>query len=274
MTTATRASMKLLSVVVLFVFFILWWGSLQLRASSDDARQLFAACYGVVALWGGMWGLRSSNKWGGLKSVFGKAIFLLACGLFAQEFGQLAYSYYIYARHIDVPYPSIGDIGYASSVGFYIAGAVLLARTAGVKLGLKTFANKLQAVLIPTALVAFSYILFLRNYTFDFSAPLTIFLDFGYPLGQALYVSIAILTFSLSRKVLGGVMRPRILLLLAGFVLQYLADFVFLYQNSQNLWQVGRINDAMYLVSYTIMAFSLIELGVIADTMRGGSSKK
>jgi len=36
----------------------------------------------------------NSRKWGGLRSVMGKAILMFSLGLVAQEFGQLSYAFY------------------------------------------------------------------------------------------------------------------------------------------------------------------------------------
>ncbi len=111
-------------------------------------------------------------------------------------------------------------------------------------------------------LLAYSYWVFLKGYEFDWSAPLKIFLEFGYPLGQAIYVSLAILTLFLTRGVLGGVMKNRVLFVLFALLMQYLADYTFLYQASQETWAAGGINDYMYLASYFIMALALLQFRI------------
>jgi hypothetical protein len=91
--------------------------------------------------------------------------------------------------------------------------------------------------------------------------PFKVVLDFGYPLGQAIYVSIAMLTLIISRKALGGIMREPMAFLLIALVVQYLSDFMFLYQVSNEQWYVGGLNDYMYLISYFLMTLGLIQLG-------------
>jgi len=61
---------------------------------------------------------------------------------------------------------------------------------------------------------------------------LVVFLDFGYPLGQAVYVSLALVVLLSLGKFLGGVMKRPVLLLLLAFILQYAADFNFLYSHT------------------------------------------
>lgn len=249
-----------LLTAVFFLLMSVWWLIVQQSGFTDNDRQIFSAAYGVMALWGALWGIKTSAAWGGTKSLFGKAILMFALGLFAQEFGQLAYSFYANILHVEIPYPSIGDIGYFGSIPLYAYGAYLLAQTSGIKFAIQSGFDKVKIIFFPVALLVISYTLFLRGYEFDWTNPLVIFFDFGYPLGQAIYISIAILTYVMCRRVLGGVMRSRVLLILAAFLLQYAADFMFLYQNSNGTWEGGRLNDYMYLVSYTAMTIALLEL--------------
>jgi hypothetical protein len=189
-------------------------------------------------------------------------------GLLLQVFGQSVYSYYNLFAQIQAPYPSLGDVGFFGSIFAYLYGIILVARVAGVKVSLTSYANKIQAVLIPLAMLTLSYIVFLQNYQFTETSSLATFLDFVYPLGQALYVSVAILTLILSRKVLGGIMREPILFLVFALVIQYCSDSNFLYQAGNNSWYVGGYGDYMYLVSYLFMTLALIYVGQVFDRIR------
>lgn len=267
---------KLLTIVIpaFFLLLTVWW--LWLRFVINDTEniqnQTFAAVYGVMALSGGLIGLYVAKKWGGLKSVLGKSLVFFSLGLFMQEFGQLAYSYYIYFLKQDIPYPSIGDIGYFGSIPLYICGAILLARASGASFSMKSFAGKIQAFIIPLILLVVSYYMFLRGYEFDWSQPMTVFLDFGYPLGQAVYISIALLAFLFSRKLLGGVLRSKILLVLFALSIQYAADFTFLYQTHHETWSAGGINDYMYLVSYFVMTLALLGFANLYEKLQASST--
>jgi len=115
--------------------------------------------------------------------------------------------------------------------------------------------------MIPVVILIGSYLFFLKGYEFDWLNPVKIFLDFGYPLGQAIYVSIAILTLLLSRNLLGGVMKKPIFYLIFALIFQYLSDFFFLYQSNIGVWYVGNINDYLYFVSYSIMTMAIIYMG-------------
>ena len=214
-----------IALVFFFMYTALWLYLQYLHKTDSTLYHFFGITYCFMALWGGIWGMFIAHKWGGQKSIMGKSLIFFSFGLFAQTYGQITYSLYAIILKIELPYPSIGDIGFFGSIPLYIIGMLYLAQAAGVSISLRSFRNKLQAVLLPLLLLGFSYYIFLRNYQVDLSQPLVVFLDFGYPLGQSIYISIALLTFILLKGLLGGRMKNRILFILFALVLQYLSDF-------------------------------------------------
>ena len=102
--------------------------------------------------------------------------------------------------------------------------------------------------------------MFLQKYEFDWGQPLKIFLDFGYPFGQAIYVSLALLTYTLSKSVLGGIMKKKILFILFAFLMQYVADYNFLFQSSRGTWANGGYGDFLYFLAYFLMTLGLLNL--------------
>ena len=184
-----------------------------------------------------------------------------------QALGQSVFSFYNLFLHVDIPYPSFADIGFFLSIPAYIYGVILLGAASGVSY-FKSFRHKIFVILIPVTMAFFSYHFFLRGYVFDWSAPLKIFLDFGYPFGQALYISLAVVVYIFSLKFLGGVLRRSILLILTALVIQYVADYNFLYQAINQSWVNGAYGDYIYAVSYFSMAFGLISLGSMFEKIR------
>lgn len=259
-----------ITTFLIFAAFSIWWVILQFTSSpNDNVREWFSGTYGVMSLFGALAGWQVAKRWGGYKSYVGRAILMFAFGLLAQEFGQITYSLYTLLFHIEVPYPSVGDVGYFGSIFFYIYGTWLLGKAVGANISLKSYGNKLQAIIIPLAILAGSYTFFLRSYTADWSHPLTALLDFGYPLGQAFYLSLGILVLILSRKYLGGIMRPVILFLLFGLILQYAADFTFLYKSNNGTWTTGGLNDYQYLIAYFVMTLALIRFRDVMKRITG-----
>lgn len=258
--------------LLIFVGFSLWWVYINIITQRNgfqyDYFGDFGDLYGLMALWGAICGIFISFKWGGMKSLMGRAILFFSLGLFLQEFGQITYSIYYDFITREVPYPSLGDLGFFGSIPFYILGIFFLAKASGVKLGLQSVANKIQAVVIPLVMLVIGYWLFLRGYEFDWNNPIKTILDFGYPLGQAIYVSLALLTYLLSRKVLGGIMRNNILFILFAFCIQFLADYNFLYQNSKGTWINSGYGDYLYLLAYFLMTFGLLQLKTVLSKLQ------
>ena len=197
-----RIEWQKIVAILIFAFFAAYWVFFQiyLTGSYENHHQIytFSAVYGVLAVWGAICGIAISLKWGGFKSSLGRFVYFIAFGLFVEEFGQLAFTSYNLFLKVQVPYPSIADIGFFGLIPLYILAVVSLSHTVGLKFSLKSIGAKLQLIIIPIVMLVISYALFLQDYTFDFSNPIKIFLDFGYPLGHAIYISITILILSLN----------------------------------------------------------------------------
>lgn len=249
-------------VTIFFIGLTIWWVTIFARGLTEgNENNLFTVVYPILSLLGGIAGWVFAKKWGGFKSTLGSSIGMFALGLLAQFVGQVMYSYYIYIKGIEIPYPSVGDISFFSSIIFYLIGVILLSKVSGLKMSVKSMRGKLQAFLIPLGILLISYLVFLKGYAPDWSNKMVIFLDFGYPIGQAVYVSIAILALLISKDILGGMMRKPIMLLVAALILQYIADFNFSYQVSRDAWYVGGFNDYLYCAAYFFMTISLFSIG-------------
>ena len=246
-----------IAIYIALIGFWLWINISGLR--EGDMNNLYGALYPIIALFGGLYGLFVvSKKWGGLKSRVGKGTFFLSLGLLAEVFGQWSWSYFTIIQQIEVPYPSIADIGYFAIVPFYGYAIYNFAIASGVKINLRNFQGKLQAILIPILMILIAYFLFLKDVQIDTSNLLRTFLDFGYPGFEAIAVSMGLLTYSLSRKVLGGVMRPRVLYLVFALVAQYITDYTFLYRAGiETYYNAGPV-DLMYTTSFMIMFLGIM----------------
>ena len=270
---STRITISYAMPVFIFVAFSLSWVFLQAFDVTvvREARLIWSTTYQIMALYGVIVGILISYKWGGHRSILGKAILAFSVGLFLQCFGQGYSSYYVYRYAAESPsYPGIGDIGFFGSVLAYIYGVFLMYNVSGARFSLKGIQHKIWAFLVPALMLLFSYAFFLQNYTFDFTDNLKIFLDFGYPFGQALYVSIALLVLLSSRKFLGGLMKRPILFLISALIFQYISDFMFLYQANNGTFIVAGTNDYSYCVSYFLMTIGLVYLGNAFNKIKAG----
>ncbi|HZP55388.1 MAG TPA: hypothetical protein VFB03_01295 [Candidatus Saccharimonadales bacterium] len=250
-------------LAIIFLIYVIWWGSFQSVVEQQGTSvQRFGATYGVVCLIGATVGFLAAKKWGGFRTVIGRSIMFYALGLLAQEAGQIIYTYYIYGAKIQIPYPSWGDVAYFGSVLLYIYATILLAKAVGVKFSWQRKRYKLQALLVFGPILSGSYWVFLHGYQYNWHKPITVLLDFGYPMGQAIYISLAVTAYILSRRILGGVMRAGILIVILGLVIQYISDFTFLYQSSRGTWLTGKYNDLSYLIAYFVMSSAMIKFNL------------
>lgn len=248
-------------ILVLYTLLLFFWVWINLNGFKEGlVNNIFGFSYPIISLLGGLYGIFIVSKgWGGIKSVVGRSITFLSLGLFGEVLGQWVWSYYVLFRGLEIPYPSLADIGYFSIIPFYGYAMFNLARASGVKVNLKNYRGRIQAFLIPFLMVGIAYFLFLRNIEVDFSSPLKTFLDFGYPGFEAIAVSIGILTLSLSHGILGGRMKKKVLFLIFALICQYLTDYAFLYTVGTGTYFNGGIVDLMYATSLTIMVLGIIQ---------------
>lgn len=238
-----------------------WWVVLQIFwPDATFAKMIWGATYQLMSLVGGLWGLKIAFDWGGERSVVGRLLIAFGVGLLLQTFGQSVFSVYNLFLQYEIPYPSLADVGFFGSIIFCIYGAVMLANASGIRFSLKTIKSKPCAIAIPVIMIVVPYVLFLRGYDFAGAGIIQPLLDFGYPIGQAIYVSIALLTYLLTLKTLGGVMKHRVLFILLALIVQYLADFNFLYQATLGNWGVSGYGDLIYLVAYFLMTLGIIQM--------------
>jgi hypothetical protein len=246
--------------ITYYVFIFLWWLKIFFSGQTDGLENYwFNIIYGWIALIGGINGIYVAlKKWGGFSSIIGKGLILLSIGLLGEWFGNAVWGYANVILRVEVPYPGLADIGFFSIIPLYGFAMILFAKAAGIKLSLKTFSGQIQALIIPLAMVALSWALFIKDIPFDTSNPIRLFLDYGYPGGEAITVSIAILTYSLSVGVLGGKMRTRVLFIILALIAQYVTDYSFLYTAGIGTYYNASFVDLMYATSYTIMSLALI----------------
>jgi hypothetical protein len=257
--TLSKSDFPTIAIFCLFIFYVVWWTLMHIFVPSGDTLyDIFTDSYGIIAGVGGFLSYLVARKWGARKSLLGRSLVFLSIALFFQFLGQISYAIYHYIFFVDNPYPSFGEIFYFGSIPIYILGVSLIGRVSGAGISIKSLYNKIVVVVIPVIMVAFSYFLFLGDYSFGRSDPLVIFLDWGYPVGQAFFVSVALANYVLCKKVLGGIMRGKVLFLLGALISQYIADTVFLYRTYTDTWYAGGISDLLFVFSYTFMSFAIL----------------
>jgi len=256
---------------IVFAFFVCWWVSIQLnvRETNQESANLFVDSYYILALIGSIVGLVSAQVWGGKTSVVGKSLLLYSIGLLLQFLGQLSYTIIYRTSGIENAYPSFGELFYIFSVPCYIIATLYMAKASGIRVTTKNMYGKTIAVIIPVAMISLSYIFFLGGYEAEQGLPkVGILLDYFYPVSQAIFVSLAILTVQLTRGVLGGIMRDKVIILMLALIFQYLADSFFIYRTRAGLWYPGGISDLLFLISYFLMIVAITRFVGIEKEIR------
>ena len=236
-------------ITSLFMLFTAWfvWNDELTTIGIPDVGHV----YGITALIGAIYGFKVSLRWKHLPNLV-NALRWLAIGLLCQFFGQVSYTYYTEMLNIYTPYPSFGDIGYFGGVLAYLAASIYLAKSYGLKL--KAIGHKEYSQFFGTLLVIYivAYILFFREYVVDFSHPVKLFLDFGYPGLQGIYVAIAFVTYLRAKTVQSTLSKKTVFFL---FVLawQFFCDYMFIYQAYYEIWQHNGLNDYFYFLSYVFV---------------------
>lgn len=251
-------------IFAFYIFLLIWWFRIYISNQTVGFENyLFGAVYPILALAGSINGLLVSRIYGGWSSIMGRGIIYLSLALLSQVFGQFIWTYYNIIATIEVPYPSIADAGYILVIPLNVLAMWSFAKASGVKLSLGKLSGKIQAILIPAVLFIIAYGLFLKDYEVNFAEPIKVFLDFAYPFGEAIYISLAMLTYLLCRNLLGGIMRQKILFFIFAFIVQFLTDYIFLYTVSRGLYYNAGVVDLMYATSFAVYSIALLNLKFI-----------
>jgi len=216
----------------------------------------------VLPILGGVFGLYRASEWGGLKSAVGRSLTFLSLGMIFWGGGMVIWNYYFFLGIEEVPYPSWADASFILSWPLWALGVISLSRATGVKFALRRVKGKLQIFLIPlTALAASYYMLIVvaRGGVLDLagSSGIKIFFDLFYPIGTAVILAMALTFFSLSREFLGGRYKAPIVVLIVGFMVNYLSDFTFSLTTTNETYFNGHFVDPLFTTAMFLLSLSL-----------------
>lgn len=258
-------------LIVVSLFFLVFWAVVNVFNPDELWQAYFSDTYGVIALFGGVFGLLVSRTWGYFKSQIGTSLTLLSLGLLCQFFGQVGYTLLYYAYGLENAYPAFCEVFFVLSVPLYIFGSYYVAKASGLHASLEKTTNKLIAMSTPVLVLAFSYLFFLRTYDFSSNPLINTIIEIYYPLGQSIFLSMSLVAFLTTRKYLGGIMRKPVLMILVALVLQYLADSMFIYETTHETWHDGSLSALVFVISYSLMAIALVNFQNLAKVIKSGS---
>jgi len=275
----TNASVFLIGFYIALLFF---WLSAGLFASGNSSINfltifngfqhnqqfgyIFAFVYAFIPLFGSLIGFRISRKWGFSKGTIGKAIFYLSLSLLCWAVAEFIWSYYNFVLHTAVPYPAWSDVGWVLCYPFWAIGTFYLSAPSGARIGLSKISGKLLLIIIPILISLFSWyvlVVLARGGAITSGGNfLTVFFDIAYPVGDVIILTLAFLIFGLSFKYWGGQIKWPVIIIIIGFLLEYIADFGFSYTTTVNTYYNGSWVDLVYATSLVLLSLGVSLLDV------------
>ena len=246
----------------IFVMFIFWAGMYASELKFAEVNKYWGIGINFIPLFGGVFGWFTAREWGGFKSAVGKGISLLSIGLISWSLGNWIWSYYNFFLNSEVPYPSLADAGYLLAVPFWMAGVFYMSKATGAKYALKKRLGQLFFIVLPIISFALSYYLLITVarggvVLTEGEGLIKLFFDLGYPLGDALIVTIALLIYGLSFRYLGGVFKWPVVITLSGFVVMFFADFAFSYETTLGTYYDGNPVNLLFISALFLMSFGI-----------------
>lgn len=267
----------ILVLVAMYVVFLAWFLKLRLNNQTEGIENLLTNFYGLIPLIGGLYGLLVARHWGGRHSAVGRAVVFLSLGLITWATGIAIWLFYNFILHVEIPYPSWADAAFIISWPLWSIGVIFLSMATGAKFGLRKVGGKIMLFMIPLVVIILSYyflVVVARGGEFELSTQfLQIFFDLAYPIGDIVILTLATLIYGLSFKYFGGKYRYAINLILAAFVLNYLADFTFSYTTTTETYYNGSLADILFATTMTVFSVGIALLDASALRRSGMSNQ-
>ncbi|MCJ7816732.1 MAG: hypothetical protein MUP55_02640 [Candidatus Aenigmarchaeota archaeon] len=185
------------------------------------------------------------------RSGLGKALFFISLGLLAWGAGILSYSYYNIIMQIEVPYPSLADIGFLGIIPLAAYGLFWLLKSIKITFDKKTI---LKVTALPLVSFLFTYWLFIQTKLAEDVSLIEKILNVAYPMGDVVFLSLTFVILSLIR---GGNLFKPIAIICAGFIIEAIADFSFSWTTATGTYYTGSFPDVLFA-----LAFFTIGLGM------------
>ena len=254
---------------IIFVYYLLiavYWAILYFQGIKEQpVNYYYQVAEGFIPIFGGIWGIMKAKKWGFLKSKVGSAIFYISLGTFSWGVGQMLWSvYYNIIQKVDIPYPSLADVGFIMAIPFWSLGIIFLSKATGAHISLKHLRGKIILFVIPILALILSYYLLIvvaRDGFIPFGEEsLKLLFDLGYPIGDLIILTFALVIYGLSFNYLGGRFKLPIICILLGFILMYLSDFSFSYTTTIETYYNGHWVDIMFPTVMTLLSIGVNNL--------------
>jgi hypothetical protein len=232
------AAVALVSVAYALNIRTVFFGQHAVTATDDIGEAVAAAIASAACVWAAS---RSRGK-----DRLGWALMSISAGLWAA--GEVVWSIYEVGMGVQVPYPSLADVGFLSAVPFAIAGIrAFWGEPRGTSARWRIW---FDGVIVALALTSTAWGFGLR--TVWESSSTTKALDLAYPVGDILIGTVLILAIRRATQHKG-----RMALLLAGVASYSIADSAFSYLTAQGAFgSVGNVIDTGWFAGFLLIALA------------------
>lgn len=244
---ATLASAAATVAVAMWILFQV--GGARVTAGVDDIGELVAALVAAIAC-----ALAASRR------RYQRAPWaLLAASSFAWAAGEAVWTYYDLVRGVSVPFPSMADAGYLSSVPLACAGLLLF--NGSPRGGSRRFQGLLDGCIIATTLLFASWATVLGPlYRMHHGGVVKQVLGLAYPMSDVVMATLVFVV--IMRTASGG--HTSLWLVMAGVIAFGLADSAFAYMTEVNSYGQGAVLDAGWVAGYLLIGLGA--MWAITDT--------
>jgi hypothetical protein len=240
-----------LTTVVFLLWMIVVIGGPRLTDGVDDIGELVAALAAVVACLFAAAHISSRPvPW-----VF------LGASAFSWAAGEAVWTYYDLIRGVQVPFPSLADVGFLTAVPLAVAGLLLFPSTP------RRAADRVQGILdgciIAGSMLFASWVTVLGPlYRTHHGSVLKQTLSLAYPASDVVMVSLVIILFARAGK--QG--RGSLVLVMAGLIAFAVADSAFSYLTEVNNYGIGSFLDTGWVAGYLLIGLGALRAVYMPST--------
>ena len=237
------AAVAVASVAYALIVHNVLFGQQAVTPLDDIGEAVAAALASAACAWAAS---RASGR-----DRLGWALMGISAGLWAA--GEVVWSIYEVGLQVQVPYPSLADVGFLLAVPFAIAGIrAFWSAPRGTSARWRVW---FDGVIVALALTSTAWGFGLRT-VYESGVPLaTKALDLAYPVSDILIGTVLILAIRRATDQQKG----RMALLLAGVASYSIADSAFAYLNAQGAFgAVGNVIDTGWFAGYLMIALAAI----------------
>jgi hypothetical protein len=240
----TAAMVAGLTTVVFLIWMIVVIGGPRLTDGVDDIGELIAALAAAAAC------LFAA---GHVSSRPARWVFLGASAL-SWAAGEAVWTYYDLIRGVEVPFPSLADVGFLTAVPLAVAGLLLFPSTP------RRAADRVQGILdgciIAGSMLFASWVTVLGPlYRAHHGSVLKQTLSLAYPASDVVMVSLVIILFARAGK--QG--RGSLVLVMAGLIAFAIADSAFSYLTEVNSYGIGSFLDTGWVAGYLLIGLGALK---------------